>query len=171
MSSVSRTAPRSLTADEFWSDSHRQAIAAQARDVFQTGLASMDCVRILNWAMCRSRTASLDDMMRFVPYKMLYDRDPSAFVITAGIHQNNPTDQLHFSVRIQGKDYQAVITLHFYGYISPLGNFSLTHLTMMMNGNDPVRVCDFAVAGKSQTTVLDYAGGGGGSSTVSTGSA
>ena len=179
MSSVSRSVPFHLravemTAQQFWDDSSavelpkelpkQRTVAPNA--VFQTSLHSMDCGGMLRFAMTRLKCASQEEFQRFLIYKILYESAPATFQITCGIHQNNPQDQLHFSVRVGAPSYKSSITLHFYGYIAGNGMFSLSHLTASHAGGDAFTVCNFVGTRKVFDGAAAAGGGGDDSSDV-----
>lgn len=69
----------------------------------------------------------------------IYDANPSSFTLIAGIHQENPTDTLHFDVRV--KLWSSSYTLKFYGYWK--GFFHCLHVECAEGSNPPVQIASF----------------------------
>ena len=69
----------------------------------------------------------------------IYDLDPSRFTLTAGIHQDNPTDTLHFDVKV--KLWSSTYILKFRGYWN--GTFNCSQVDCIEGGDPPVQIASF----------------------------
>jgi hypothetical protein len=159
------------SAAEFWEMPKKRG-AAPPTAANYTGLDKHDVRRDMDFALKSFKCPNVEEFMRLLPFKILYDRDPDAFVITCGIHQNSPTDVLHYSVRVAGNQYKGFVTLHFNGYIPPTGNFITTNITIQYSTCPPQLLCNFVSYGSvssaefygDASTVSAGGGGGGGDS-------
>lgn len=75
------------------------------------------------------------------PFQTMYELDPARFRVTAGIHNNDPSDPLHFSVEVTGA-YGWKTRLHVYGYFK--SHFVITHVTRMEQ-NGPQLLAEFCL--------------------------
>jgi hypothetical protein len=71
----------------------------------------------------------------YLMFKSMWVRNRERFNVTNAIHQNGPTDCLHFSVEVEIADGW-INYLHFYGYLK--GEFIITKITACCNSTPEV---------------------------------
>lgn len=77
--------------------------------------------------------------MIWAAIQTIYDLSPSSFTLVAGIHQDNPTDTLHFDVKV--KLWSSSYTLKFRGYWK--GTFHCSHVDCVEGNDPPVQIASF----------------------------
>jgi hypothetical protein len=70
----------------------------------------------------------------------IYDYNPGAFTLIAGLHQENPTDTLHFNVKV--KLWSSHYILKFHGYWK--AGFHCSHVECLEGNDPPSQIANFA---------------------------